>query len=101
MWAMASNRSDTGAASHSTAGERTVRSPGTSGSWVDDTEACTEEEVSFEALLHLRDHHPYRRRGHLQLLPVGYAQPADGGYSSCRLGICIATGVAQECDSRI
>jgi hypothetical protein len=41
-----------------------------------------EEAASDEAP---RDRRPYRRREH-QLLPVYSAQPADGGYSSCRLG---------------
>jgi hypothetical protein len=41
-----------------------------------------EEAASGEAL---RDRRPYRRLGH-QILPVYSAQPADGGYSSCRLG---------------
>ena len=49
-----------------------------------------EEAASDEAL----QDRPCRHLGR-QILPVYSAQPADGGYSSCRLGDRVRTGVAQ------
>lgn len=75
---------------HNTAAGRRACSWHTWGSCAGDDDVAAagtgeqrEEAASDESL---RDRRPYRRREHLQLLPVYSAQPADGGYSSCRLG---------------
>ena len=71
-------------AHHSTAELHTACSSGTWDSSPDgDTETHTERGASDEDLLDLR---PCRHQELHQLLPVCSAQPADGGYSSCRLG---------------
>lgn len=78
--------SGTAVASHSTAAEvlhkayswRTWDSCADGG-----TGGRTEAAVASE---NLQDRRPYRCPELHQLLPVYSAQPADGGYSSCRLG---------------
>lgn len=59
------------------------------GTWtpyaVDDTAAYA--EVAFVEVLLCQDHGPYRRLRCRQMLLAYAVQPADGGYSSCRLGM--------------
>lgn len=90
MLAMAYHRWDIAVACHSTAAAHTTCNLDTSGPFADGIVAYT-EAASFEDP-QSQDHCPSRRPVCRPALLVCSAQPADGGYSSCRPGMVFDAG---------